>query len=178
MNSGVTTSVLGGTGNGGNIVIDPQFIVLNASTISANAVGGNGGNISILGGNLVMTPDSAITASSALGVSGTISTPPPDATVGQQLVILPANFFDVSAKLRVACAARGAAADASTLVGVGRGGMPAGPDSALLAAVRHSKTSELPAGSSAVSAKLSGTEIQIAGLGRLELANGRLICEP
>src|SRR5262249_32621540 len=40
--SSITTSVLGGTGNGGNINIDPKILVLDHSVISANAVEGHG----------------------------------------------------------------------------------------------------------------------------------------
>ena len=178
VSSGVDTSVSGGAGNGGNIVMDPEFLVLQSSTISANAFGGNGGNISIVAGSLVITPDSAITASSALGVSGTISAPPPDATVGQRLVVLPAAYFEAAAQLRAACATRGVAGDASTLVAVGRGGMPAGPDSVLLATAPRSGIEKAPTGSAAQSVSHGETEIHIAGLGHLDLSSGRIVCDP
>jgi len=45
--SQVTTSVAGGSGTGGNITIDPVFIVLDSSDIIANAYEGSGGNISL-----------------------------------------------------------------------------------------------------------------------------------
>ena len=177
VNSSITTSVSGGTGNGGNIVIDPQFVVLQSSTISADAFGGNGGNISIVAGNLVMTPDSAITASSALGVSGTISTPPPDTNVGQRLVVLPAAYFDAATQLRAACAARGAGT-ASTLVGVGRGGMSVGPDSVLLARLGRTEVTQVSKDPPPPSAKRGDGVIQIAGLDHLELRVGQLVCDP
>jgi len=177
VNSSVTTSVSGGAGNGGNIVIDPQFVVLQSSRISADAFGGNGGNISIVAGNLVMTPDSAITASSTLGVNGTISAPPPDTNVGQRLVVLPAAYFDAATQLRAACAGRGAG-DASTLAGIGRGGLPAGPDSILLAKVGRSEVTEVSKESPAQRAKRGDSGVQIAGLDRLELRVGRLVCDP
>jgi filamentous hemagglutinin family protein len=176
VNSSVTTSVSGGSGNGGNITIDPQFVVLQSSKISADAFGGNGGNIHIIAGNLVMTPDSAITASSVLGVSGTISAPPADSTVGQRLVVLPVAYFDAASRLRAACAARGGG-DASTLVGVGRGGMPADPDSVLLARVGRIERADVSKDAPAPPVKRGDSEIQIAGLDRLELRVGRLVCD-
>jgi hypothetical protein len=47
LNSGITTSVLGATGNGGNIVIASGLTVLDHLTIKAQAKGGNGGSITI-----------------------------------------------------------------------------------------------------------------------------------
>lgn len=71
-NSEITTTVRGGQGNGGNIFIDPDFIVLESSNITANAFGGAGGNIDIKVGTLIQSPDSSISASSAKGIDGTV----------------------------------------------------------------------------------------------------------
>ena len=43
--SQITTAVRGGEGRGGNIVIDPEFVILERSQIRADAFGGPGGNI-------------------------------------------------------------------------------------------------------------------------------------
>src|ERR1019366_8607517 len=56
--SSITTSVEGALGNGGNIAIDPRFLILNQAVIQANAVGGNGGNISIVADQIVQSADS------------------------------------------------------------------------------------------------------------------------
>jgi large exoprotein involved in heme utilization and adhesion len=54
MSSKITTSVKGKTSNGGNITIDPRFVVLlNHSSIKADAVEGHGGNIEINAGEYV-----------------------------------------------------------------------------------------------------------------------------
>jgi len=45
LSSEITTSVKGETGNGGNITTDPQFVVLNQSSIIAQAIDEHGGNI-------------------------------------------------------------------------------------------------------------------------------------
>jgi large exoprotein involved in heme utilization and adhesion len=57
-NSRISTSVFGGTGSGGNIKIDPQFVILQNSQIIANAVAGRGGNITIDFGVFLVDPNS------------------------------------------------------------------------------------------------------------------------
>ena len=71
--AGITTSVESGLGGGGNITIDPQFVILNQSNILANAFGGPGGNITIVADNLISSAQSSIDASSALGINGTVN---------------------------------------------------------------------------------------------------------
>jgi len=125
-NSEVTTSVAGGTGSGGNIVIDPPFVVLESSRIQANAQKGNGGNITVRADQLLTTPNTLIEASSAESVSGTISTPAPDNTIASSLVKLPENFLNTRDLLRDSCAGRGGRASSSLIVGNG-GGLPLDP---------------------------------------------------
>ena len=72
-NSDITTSVESGLGGGGNITIDPQFVILNQSNILANAFGGPGGNINIVADNVIISAQSRIDASSALGINGTVN---------------------------------------------------------------------------------------------------------
>ena len=123
LRSHITTAVGSGLGNGGNITIDPQFLVLNQSSIIANAFGGNGGNINITAGQLLMSPDSVISASSQLGVSGTIVISSPPVDVSGSLAELPVSYLDAAALLTNPCAAR-LAGKASSLVLAGRGGVP------------------------------------------------------
>ncbi len=126
MDSQITTSVQSGAGGGGNIFIDPQFVILQNSQIIANAFGGPGGNINIIAGQLIADPATAITASSALGIEGTVSIDAPDTDVSAGLAILPASFLDAASLLRAGCS--GARAGQSSLVEVGRGGLPPDPD--------------------------------------------------
>lgn len=80
--SSITTSVAGGTGNGGNITIDPVFTVLDgASEIVARAREGSGGNIRITTDFLFQSPDSRIDASSEFGISGTVEIDSPDTDI-------------------------------------------------------------------------------------------------
>lgn len=125
--SSITSSVQDGSGNGGDITIDPQFVVLLDSQILAQAFAGNGGNISITAGNLFVSPDSIIDASSQLGIDGTIVIDSPDADVTDSIVQLPADYLDVTALLRNRCAAR-TASGTSSLVVQGKGGVPPSPD--------------------------------------------------
>src|SRR5207247_1667143 len=75
-NSQITATVSGGAGDGGNVTIDtidPEFILLQGSQITANAVAGNGGRISLTASKaLLKDPSSAITASSTLGINGQV----------------------------------------------------------------------------------------------------------
>lgn len=125
IDSEITTSVGTGQGNGGNILIDPDFVVLQGSRIVANAFGGAGGNIDIIAGFLIVSPDSVIDASSALGVDGFVRTTAPDTDVSASLAVLPASYLDAASQLQAGCGA--ARAGQSSLTQVGRGGLPVDP---------------------------------------------------
>jgi hypothetical protein len=127
-NSTVTTSVHGGKGSGGNILINSPLMVLDSSDIIANAIGGSGGNIFIDAGQLIRTPDSTITASGS--VNGNITITAPNTDVSSSLTVLPGTFLDASSQLRVACAARGGRPASSFSAG-GRGGLPPDPGAPL-----------------------------------------------
>ncbi|MEO8137291.1 MAG: filamentous hemagglutinin N-terminal domain-containing protein, partial [Betaproteobacteria bacterium] len=122
----ITTSVENGAGGGGNIFIDPQFVLLQNSQVIANAFGGPGGNIHIVAGQLIADPTTVISASSALGIDGAVNIDAPDTDVSAGLAILPAAYLDASSLLRAGCSA--ARAGLSSLVEVGRGGLPPDPD--------------------------------------------------
>jgi len=124
--SRITTSVESGVGGGGNIFIDPQFMVLQNSQIVANAFGGPGGNINIIAGQLISDPATVISASSALGIDGTVNIEAPDSDVSSDLAVLPDSFLDAASLMQAGCGA--ARAGLSSLVEVGRGGLPSDPD--------------------------------------------------
>ena len=172
----ITTSVQGGTGNGGNIAIDPPVIILqNGSVIAANAFGGNGGSISLTATDLLKSADSSVTASSALGISGTVAVNAPDSDASQGLSVLPATFLDAASQLRATCSARHAAGPVSSLVGVGRGGLPSSPDGPLL-------TPYAPRVSSRVAAEPIQTPsgsiagVRLAGLDQLGFGSDTSLC--
>ncbi|MFT7223192.1 MAG: large exoprotein involved in heme utilization and adhesion, partial [Cellvibrionaceae bacterium] len=106
--SAMTTSVeqSGGQGNGGDIFVDPIFIVLDNSVITANAIGGNGGNITLIADYINQSTDSQITASSELGVDGEINIDAFDAEVEAGENNLATDFLDASQWVQQACAQR------------------------------------------------------------------------
>jgi len=108
-------------GNGGNILIDPQFVVLDNSLISANDLspGGQDGNITNLA-TFFFTSDSILHA------TGTIETTPPDLDLGESLVALPANLDSAASQLRERCE-QAVNHEFSTFILVGRGGTESAP---------------------------------------------------
>jgi len=125
--SSITTSVAGGTGNGGNITIDPQFVVLDHSQIIANAFGGNGGNITIVSDNF-LSQDGLVQASSQLGLSGNVTIQSPRVDVTSALRTLSSDYLDASRLIRDSCASRAQRASSSFMAGK-RGGLAAAPRS-------------------------------------------------
>jgi hypothetical protein len=129
-NSEISTSVKGQTGNGGNIAINSQFAVLNHSSIIAEAIEGHGGNITINAGEFVPSVDSIVSASSQLGISGTVVISGPRVDVNGALVVLSSELRSAAEVLRTSCAGQGARSQ-SSLVEEGRGGLPQDPDATL-----------------------------------------------
>ena len=121
--SQITTSVQSGVGAGGNVLIDPQFVLINNSTISANAFGGPGGNITIIGDNFLASPSALLVASSALSTPGRIAIRSPENNLAGSIAQLPRAFVDASRLLRGACSARREGAPSSFTL-AGRGGVP------------------------------------------------------
>jgi hypothetical protein len=73
IDSKITASVGGGPETtGGNITIDPHYVILNDSQIIANAYEGRGGNIRIIADVFLASPESVVDASSELGIDGTV----------------------------------------------------------------------------------------------------------
>ena len=132
--STLTTDAIG-TATGGNITLSSPLVVgLENSDISANAVEGNGGNIQLMTQGLVglafrdrLTPKSDITASSELGVNGTVKIESPNTDADSGLVQLPDNLEDTSNQVVAGCAAQSGNQFAST----GRGGLPGNPTAQL-----------------------------------------------
>ncbi|MBF0123856.1 MAG: hypothetical protein HQL60_00810 [Magnetococcales bacterium] len=124
--SGITTSVKGGGGSGGNIFIDPIYFILERSRIEANAHGGAGGNIQISSQTLLRDLDSTITASSALGLQGTVSINTPNTNVADSLSAAAMQLVDIGAISGRPCAKRKYGSHSSFVIG-GKGGLPEQP---------------------------------------------------
>jgi len=129
INSRVSTSVKGAAGDsdGGNITIDPQFVILQNSQIIAQAFAGSGGAINITAGVFLLDPASIVDASSTLGISGTINIQSPVQNIGGRLTPLSQKFSSAASLLSQRCAARAADGKFSTFVVAGREGLPVEP---------------------------------------------------
>jgi filamentous hemagglutinin family protein len=133
--SQITTSVLGGIGNGGNIAVNSDLIVLDDSNILARAVRGHGGNITITGDVFLvnsggMIPTSLVgivDASSELSTPGVINIEATFTNVVGTVTLLPETPLKATELLRAACAARFAGGKTSSLVVGGRDGVPIQP---------------------------------------------------
>ncbi len=136
-NSEISTEAHG-SGNGGDITIDADFIVAvpsENSDIVANAFRGRGGNINITTQGIFgleyrqeLTPESDINASSEFGVDGTVEINSPDVDPSRGLVNLPAVPIDT--EVAQGCTA-GGSQDQSEFIVTGRGGLPPNPKEAL-----------------------------------------------
>lgn len=127
-------------GNGGNITISAPFIVAvpgENSDITANAFSGRGGNINITANAIYglkiqpqLTSRSDITASSEVGLNGTIVLNTLGIDVTRGLTELPQDVPEP--ELLNACEeARGNSGIASSLIDSGRMGIPIAPDQAI-----------------------------------------------
>lgn len=131
VDSRVTTSVKDGTGGGGNISIDPDFVILKGSQILAQAFAGSGGAINVTAGLFLADPSSIVDASSTLGLSGTVQINAPINNLSSVVARLPESLLTVQALLRASCAAKLVQGATSSFVERGRDGIPAGPDGLL-----------------------------------------------
>ena len=98
-NSNITTNA-GNLANGGNITMDTvNFVALEDSDITANAVFGRGGNIIITAQGLFLSPDSNITASSEFGIDGVVEINTPDEENKLAIAELSADLTDASQQI-------------------------------------------------------------------------------
>jgi large exoprotein involved in heme utilization and adhesion len=114
-------------GTGGNITIDPTFIVLNNSLISANAAIGQGGNINLVS-DFFFNSDLSNSNITATGTtSGTVNITAPALDLGSELITLPSSLLSAESQLQERCAAllRG---DFSSFISIGRGGTEPAPE--------------------------------------------------
>jgi len=126
--SEITASVGGGASTvGGNISIDPQFVILDHSKIIANAYEGQGGNIQIVSNVFLADPFSVVDASSALGIDGTVDIRAPITELSGTLVPLGEDFISAFELLREPCMARIRGGKYSSFIVSGRDGLPIEP---------------------------------------------------
>ena len=125
----ITASVGGGAETtGGNISIDPQYVLLKNSKIIANAFEGQGGNIEIASDVFLADPGSVIDASSSLGIDGQVDIRSPISQVNGLISPLSKDFRSVVALLRKPCMARVHKGDYSSFIIKGRDSLPVEPE--------------------------------------------------
>jgi large exoprotein involved in heme utilization and adhesion len=127
-NSQVTASVGGGPDTvGGNIFIDPEFVILKDSEITANADEGQGGNIDIYTDVFLKDPDSIVDASSREGINGKVNISAAFEYLSENPATLSEDFKSAVELLREPCLARMQGGNYSSLVVSGRGALPVEP---------------------------------------------------
>ena len=130
--SKITASVGGGPQTtGGNISIDPQYVILKNSQIVANAYEGQGGSIQIVTDTFLSDPQSVVDASSTLGISGTVDINAHVTNVNGLLTPLSADFVSAAKLLREPCMARLRGGKYSSFIVSGRDGLPIEPENLL-----------------------------------------------
>ena len=171
VNSPISTSVPNGTGNGGNITIDPNVIVLQNSDITAKAVQGAGGNITLTTPLFLRDSSSQVDASSQFGVNGTVTIQSPTSNVSGSLGLLTSKPSQAQALLTQRCAAL-ANGQASSFVVAGREQLPSNPGGWLtspfvLAASVESLDTDHVVASTPASLPVAGPETSTVSLRRL-----------
>ena len=127
VNSEISSSVQGGASTaGGNITIDPNVVVLQNSQVIAQAVQGAGGNITITTPLFLADSGSLVSASSQLGLNGTVTIQSPTSNLSESLGTLPSNPSQAHSLLTQRCAAL-ANGQTSSFVVAGREQLPADP---------------------------------------------------
>jgi len=147
-NSKVTSSVQGPVGsNGGNITIDPEFVILrNNSEVRANANEGAGGNITINAtGAVLEDAGSLISATATRGVNGEISIQAPIKQLSGAIAPLPQAFANIANLYGQHCAAQKGGQYSSFVQGA-RDGVPPQPGDFMSSPLTFEPVSSPPSG--------------------------------
>ena len=142
--AGTVPGRAGAAGTGGNIQIDPEFVILDHSTISANAAVGRGGNVLLQAANFLSSATPITAPGSA---AGTVEIAAPELDLSAALAALAASFVDTSLRLQERCVMR-LGVEASSFLAIGRGGVEAAPEDVptrMVARVRRPGTGEVRA---------------------------------
>lgn len=126
VNSTISTSVKGAEGSGGNIFIDPNVVILEGSNVTAQAIGGSGGNITFVTPLFLADPDSVVSATSQRGVSGTVTIQSPTSNLSGTVGQLVSKASPPQVLLQNRCVAL-AGGGQSTFLLAGRDALPTEP---------------------------------------------------
>ncbi|MEB3218396.1 MAG: hypothetical protein VKN72_19485 [Nostocales cyanobacterium 94392] len=189
-----TISATAGTeekgGDGGNININSKFIVATPdrnSDTTANAYSGKGGNINIQSRGIfgievrsqASDTSNDITASSQVGLSGTVNVISPDnSSIQNNLGKLPQDAIDTNALIANSCIARRNQQQNGSFFITGSGGLPARPGDASLPSYSTGDVQPVPAESTNLPTQARPWQIGdpvIEPSGVYELPNGKLV---
>jgi filamentous hemagglutinin family protein len=126
VNSQISASVGADKGNGGNITIDPNIVVLKNSQILARAVQGHGGNITITTPLFLADPRSIVDASSQFGLNGSVTIQSPTSNLSGTVGQLASKTNPPQVLLQNRCIAL-AGGEQSTFILAGRDTLPSEP---------------------------------------------------
>lgn len=104
---------------------------MEGSQIRAEAFGGPGGNVRIVSDVFLRDPASLVSASSALGIQGTVDIRAPVTSLSGAVAPLPQAFVSAAALLPARCAAQLSGGRYSSLVVGGPDGLPLDPGGVL-----------------------------------------------
>jgi large exoprotein involved in heme utilization and adhesion len=124
IDSTISTSVAGSTVDtaGGNITIDPQFVILQNSQIFSQSHAGAGGAVLVTAGFFLMDPASVLAASSQIGVLVEFESP-----LSKVTAHLSQQFSSAAALLLAQRCAADSTGQFSSFVQTGRDGVPQVP---------------------------------------------------
>jgi large exoprotein involved in heme utilization and adhesion len=125
-NSTISASVADGPGGGGNVSIDPQYVILQNGRILAQAADGAGGSISIIAGLFLPDSLSVVNADSGSGLNGSVSIQSPISQAGGKIQPLGKSPLLSTSLVNQRCAAL-AGGNFSSFTLAGRDSLPAEP---------------------------------------------------
>jgi len=106
LNSKITSSVLGGKENAGNIDTFADTILMNRSQIIAKADQGRGGNIHIVAEQFIQSANSIVDASSNKGIDGEVTIDSPEGNASSGLATMPSDMLNAQQWMRTPCDTR------------------------------------------------------------------------
>ena len=110
-------------------------MILDDSRIIANAYEGHGGSVKIVAGVFLASPESVVSASSQLGIDGTVDIQSPIKNISGTLAPVSGSYLQTAEVVRDRCVARIKGSSQSSLTVSGRDGLPPRPGMVLPAMV-------------------------------------------
>ncbi len=123
LESEISSNVRQGEGKGGDISTSSDSLILNDSSITANAQDGDGGAVFIRSENFIRSSGSRVTATSQRGNQGIVKIQAPDLDIAAGLMLMPDTYLDAAKWVLTPCSQR-SAEKVSRFVFQGRDAIP------------------------------------------------------